>query len=124
MDVPEPFNVVVIVEGKRIRPTLSNTPTKAEIYAPDAWMKSATQAKIVLSQCISDELHQRISGRLSAKEAWDVLTQEFDNKAEDQLFRACLKFFNMEWFEKEDAPTVLAHIKNQHRNFSAGLKIH
>ncbi len=85
MDVLELFNAVDIVEGKWICPTLSNTSLKAEKDALNAWMKSAAQMKIILLQCVSDELHQRISGRLSAKEAWDVLTQEFDNKVEDQL---------------------------------------
>lgn len=50
-----------------------------------------------------------------------MLVKEFDDKAEDQLFRECLNFFSTEWNENEDAPTFLARIKNQHRDFRAGL---
>ncbi|CAB0000727.1 unnamed protein product [Nesidiocoris tenuis] len=122
MDVMEYFNAVEIIEGTSLKPNLTDTPSKAEIAKLEAWNKSASQAKMVISQCISDELHNRISGRLSAREAWDILTKEFDNKAEDQLFRQCLDFFNTEWPDNEDAPSVLARIKNQHRDFVAGLK--
>jgi len=122
MDVLELFNALDIVEGTREKPTLVKDATKADQDKYDAWVKSSTQAKIVISQCVSDELHARISGRLSAKEAWDILVQQFDNKAEDQVFRQCLNFFSMEWDENEDAPTALTRIRNQHRDFSAGIK--
>lgn len=55
-------------------------------------------------------------------EAWDHLVQEFENKAEDQLFRQYLNFFSTSWNENGDAPTVLAHIKNQHHDHNASLK--
>ena len=122
MDVMEYFNAVDIIEGKSLKPELSDKPSKAEKEALEAWNKTSAQAKMVLSQCVSDELHHRIAGRLSAREAWEILTKEFDNKAEDQLFRQCLDFFCIEWSDNEDAPSVLARIKNQHRDFSAGLK--
>ncbi|KAF6212239.1 hypothetical protein GE061_012760 [Apolygus lucorum] len=111
MDVLELFNAVEIVEGTREKPVLSDNPTKTEQDDLIAYNKAASKAKIVISQCVSDDLHQRISGRLSAKEAWDILVAQFDNKAEDQLFRQCLDFFNMEWDESEDAPSVLTRVK-------------
>lgn len=95
---------------------------KAQNETLTKWLKAEASAKIVISQCVGDELHQRISGHLSAKEAWDVLIQEFDSKAEDQSFRQCLNFFNVEWSENKDAPSVLARIKNQYCDLSAGLK--
>ena len=122
MDVLELFNAVDIVEGTRLKPVLSDSPTRAEKEQLEAYNKAASQAKIVISQCVSDDLHQRISGRLSAKEAWDILVAQFDNKAEDQLFRQCLDFFSMEWEETEDAPSVLTRVRNQHREFAAGLR--
>lgn len=122
MDVLELFNALDIVQGKRKEPVLTDNSTQAEKEAFNSFQKSSSQAKIVISQSVSDEIHHRISGRLSAKEAWDILVQQFDNTAEDQLFRQCLDFFNTEWAESEDAPTVLSRIKNQYRDFSAGLK--
>lgn len=82
MDVMEYFNAVDIIEGKSFKPELSETASKVEREKLETWNKTAAQAKMVLSQCVSDELHHRISGRLSAREAWEILTKEFDNKAE------------------------------------------
>jgi len=63
LDVLAVFNAVDIVEGKSIEPILPNeNPTKADREAVESWRKSAAQAKVVLSQSVSDELHQRISG--------------------------------------------------------------
>ncbi|KAK7603620.1 hypothetical protein V9T40_003619 [Parthenolecanium corni] len=120
LDVMSYFNAIDIIEGKSTKPVLPAEPTKAQNESLAQWLRAEASAKIVISQCVGDELHQRISGRLSAKEAWDVLVQEFDSKAEDQLFRQCLNFFNVEWSDNEDAPSVLARIKNQHRDFTAG----
>lgn len=121
MDVLEYYGALEIVEGTSVKPTLSETPTKAEREALESWNKAAASAKIVLSHCVSDELHERIAGRTTAKEAWEILLQQFGNKAEDQLFRQCLNFFGAEWRENEDAASVIARIKNQYRDFKAGL---
>ena len=117
LDVLELFDAVGIVEATRAQTILSDPPTTEEKKDLAAYVKSANQAKIVISQCVSDELHQRISGRLSVKEAWDILVEQFDNKAEDQLFRQCLNFLSMEWNETEDAPSMLSQVKNQHREY-------
>lgn len=57
-----------------------------------------------------DKLHHQISGRLSARVGWDILTKEFDNRAEEQLFRQSLNFFNTEWPDNKDTLLVLARI--------------
>lgn len=127
LDLLSLYNVVDIVEGRSLSPDppakSASATQKEEINKNTAaWKKAASQAKIIISQTISDDLHCRIAGRLSASEAWKVLVREFDDKAEDQIFHECLSFFNADWKDDELAGDVLSHIKNQYRDFSVGIE--
>lgn len=57
MDVFALYNALDIVEGTRSMSTITDLSTNVEIDEYRSWKKSVAQAKIVISQYISDELH-------------------------------------------------------------------
>lgn len=118
--------VLNVIDNKAQKPeSLANRATEAEQkdYKEkyDFYRKANTYAKSMIASSVTEAVYEKIIDKETARDAFEVLKEQFEATSKDRFFQICDSFFAFCWIQGEDVSTHLAKLRSLWSDLKNGL---